>query len=84
MESPLCTLCGEKGGSVNHIVCECKKLDKREYEQRHDNVAKAVYWRLGEKYHLGKKHKWYEHAPDSVSENDWVKTTVRCEHTVRS
>ena len=39
VESPLCRLCGEKGESVNHIVCECKKLAQREYKQRHDNVA---------------------------------------------
>ena len=34
-KSPLCRLCGEKGESVNHIVCECKKLVQREYKQRH-------------------------------------------------
>ena len=33
VESPLCRLCGEKGESVNHIVCECKKLAQREYKQ---------------------------------------------------
>ncbi|CAH3188881.1 unnamed protein product [Porites lobata] len=45
-ESPLCRQCGE---SVNHIVCECKKLAQREYKQRHDNIAKVVYWKLCEK-----------------------------------
>ena len=64
MESPLCRLCGEKGESVNHIVCECKKLSQREYKQRRGNVATL---------HLEKKDRWYEHAPDSVSENDAVK-----------
>ena len=52
---------GEKGESVNHIVCECKKLAQREYKQRHDNVTKVVHWELCEKYHLEKKDKWYEH-----------------------
>ena len=84
MESPLCRLCGEKGESVTHIVCECKKLAQREYKQRHDNVAKVVHWKLCEKSHLEKKDKWYEHAPDSVSENEEVKllwdVNIQCDH----
>ena len=50
-----------------------KKLVQREYKQRHDNVAKVVHWKLCEKFLLEKKDKWYEDAPDSVSENDEVK-----------
>ena len=88
MESPLCRLCGEKGESVNHIVCECKKLAQREYKQRHANVAKVVHRKLSEKYHLEKKDKWYEHAPDSVSENDEVKllwdVNIQCDHIIEA
>ena len=88
VESPLCKVCGEKGESVNHIVCECKKLALREYKQRHDNVAKAVHWKLCEKYHLEKKDKWYEHALDSVSENDEVKAlwdvNIQCDHVIEA
>jgi len=73
VESPLCRLYGEKGESVSHIVCECKKLAQREYKERHDNVAKVVHSKLCEKYRLEKKDKWNEHTPDSVSENDEVK-----------
>ena len=73
VESSLCRLCGKKGEIVNHIVCECKKLAQREYKQRHDNVAKVVHWKLWENYYLEKKDKWYEHTPDSVSENNEVK-----------
>ena len=50
VESPLCRLCDEKGESVSHIVCECKKLSQRKYKQRHDNVAKVFHWKLCEKY----------------------------------
>ena len=88
MESPLCRLCGEKGESVNHIVCDCKKLAQREYKQRHENVAKVVHWKLCEKYHLEKKDKWYEHAPDSVSEHDEVKllrdVNIQCDHVTKA
>ena len=54
----------------------------------HDNVAKVVHWKLCEKYHLEKKDKWYEHAPDSVSENDEVKLlwdlNIQCDHVIES
>ena len=87
-ESPFCRLCGEKGESVNHIVCECKQAGPKGYKQRHDNVAKLVHWKLSEKYHLAKKDKWYEHAPDSVSENDEVKllsdVNIQCDHVIEA
>ena len=53
------------------IVSECKKLAQWEYKQWHDNTV--VHRKLCEKYHLEKNDKWYEHVPDSVSENDEVK-----------
>ena len=40
----------------------CKKLAQEEYKRRHDNVAKAVHWKLWEKYGLQRSEKWYEHT----------------------
>ena len=41
-----------------------------------------------EKYHLEKKDKWYEHAPDSVRENDEVKllwdVNIQCDHVIEA
>ena len=31
-ENPLCRMCGERGETVQHIICECKKLAQREYK----------------------------------------------------
>ena len=59
-----------------------EKLAQREYKQRHDNIAKVVRWKLYEKYHLGKKDKWYEHVSDSVSKNDEVKLLWVNEHSM--
>ena len=42
-ENPLCRMCGEKGETVQHIVCECKKLVQHEYKRRHNTVAKLVH-----------------------------------------
>ena len=63
-------------------VSATEKLTQREYKQRHDNIAKVVRWKLCEKYHLGKKDKWYEHVPDSVSKNDEVKLLWDNEHSM--
>ena len=41
-----------------------------------------------EKDHLEKEDKWYEHAPDSVSENDEVKllwdVNIQCDHVIEA
>ena len=44
VEFPLCKLRGEKGESVNHIVCECKKLTQREYKQFIDSSVRNIIW----------------------------------------
>ena len=56
-ESPLCRMCGERGETVQHIVCECSKLAQREYKRRHDNIAKFIHWMLCEKYGLNRTEK---------------------------
>jgi hypothetical protein len=43
-DSPLCRLCGKRGETIQHIMCECEKLAQKEYKRRHDNVAKKVHW----------------------------------------
>ena len=30
-------MCGERGETVQHIICECKKLAQREYKKRHNS-----------------------------------------------
>ena len=76
-ENPLCRMCGERGErcdeTVQHIICECKKLAQPEYNRRHDTVAKLVHWNLCEKHNLERKEKWYEHCPEGVVEDEDVK-----------
>ena len=50
-----------------------EKLAQREYKRRHDTVAKLVHWKLCEKYNLQRKEKGYEHCPERVVEDDYVK-----------
>ena len=39
LENPLCRMCGERGKTVQHIICECKTLAQREYNRTHVTVA---------------------------------------------
>ena len=50
-------------------MSECSKLAQRGYKRRHENVARMVHWKLGEKLNLEKSEKWYLHNPQTVSEN---------------
>ena len=45
-ENPLCRMCGERGKTVQHIICECIKLAQGEYKSIHDTIAKLVHWKL--------------------------------------
>ena len=51
-ESPLCSLCGKMGESVQHLVSGCEKLAQKEYKGLHDNVGKKVHWELCKKNEL--------------------------------
>ena len=44
--------------SVSHIACECKKLDQREFKQRHDTIAKVVISWSYEIMNIWKSYMW--------------------------
>ena len=58
LENLLCRMCGERGETVQHIICECKQLAQREYKKRHDIAAKLFQWKLCEKLNLERKGRW--------------------------
>ena len=70
LANPLCRFQGERGETVQHIICERKNLVQRECKRRPDTIAKLVHWKLCEKHNLEGKEKWYEHCPDRVVEDD--------------
>ena len=87
-ESPLCRMCGERGETVQHIVCECSKLAQREYKRRHDNIAKLIHWMLCEKYGRNRTEKWYEHCPEGVVEDENAKLlwdiNIQCDNVIEA
>ena len=42
----------------------------RRSTRRHDNLGKIVHWKLARKHNFEAGHKWYEHEPESVLENE--------------
>ena len=86
--SPLCRMCGNKGGTVQHIICECEMLAEKEYKRRHDNVDTRLHWDLCKKNRLKCNVKWYEHEPDSVVENDDIKLlwdfNIQCDNMIEA
>ena len=66
-------MCGAKGECVCHLLSECKMLAQKEYERRHDNMARIIHWKLCELDQLERKKKRYEHLPEGVVANDEVK-----------
>ena len=46
-----CRMCKEAGETVTHIICQCRKLDQKEYKRRQD-VARALHWELCKKNEL--------------------------------
>ena len=79
---------GERGETVQHIICECKNLAQLEYKRIQDTVAKLVHWKLYEKHNLERKEKWYEHCPEGVVEDDDVKLiwdiNIQCDNVIEA
>ena len=86
-ENPLCRMCGERGETVQHIICECKKLEQHKYKTRQDTTGKLVQ-KLYEKHNLERKGKWYKHCPELVKEDDDVKLiwdiNIQCDNVTKA
>ena len=72
---------------MQHLVCGCEKLAQREYERRHDNVAKKAQWDFC-KNGLEHTEKWYEHVPEGVVQNEEVKFLwdiyIQCDNVIEA
>ena len=64
----LCRMFRKVDESIDHIVSGCSRLAQKEYNRRHDNLGKIVYWKLARKCNFEAGDKWYEHEPASLRE----------------
>ena len=55
---------------IDHIVSGFSKLPQKAHKRRHDGLGKIVHWKLARKCNFEARDKWYEHEPESVSENE--------------
>ena len=76
----------KRGETVQHIICECKKLAQCEYKRRHDTVAKLVHWKLCEKHNFERKEKWDKYCPEGAVEDNDVKLiwdiNIQCDNPI--
>ena len=81
-------MCGNVDETVNHILSECNILAQREYRRRHGCVGRKIHWELCRKYGLAASERWYEHQPETVTENDSCKLlldfSIQTDHVIQA
>ena len=70
--SSLCRLCNRYDESIDHILSGCPELAKSEYIKRHNNDAAYMHWKILKHSNIKANDKWYEHQPETVTENEKV------------
>jgi len=70
--SPHCRLCNRCDESIDHILSGCPELVKTEYTKRHNNAAAYMHWKILKHYNIKANDKWYEHQPETATENEKV------------
>ena len=71
--SPLCRMCNKYDETIDHIVSGCPELAKTEYIHRHNKAAAYMHWKVCHNYNIQTSEKWYDHEPETVTENEDVK-----------
>ena len=65
-------MCNKYDETIDHIVSGCPELAKTEYIHRHDKAASYIYWKVCHNYNIKTSEKWYDHEPETVTENEDV------------
>ena len=61
---------------LDHIVSGCEVLAKTEYISRHNKAAAYLHWNVFQDHDMEVIDKWYEHMPQSVTQNEESKITI--------
>ena len=64
--SDICRLCGNEAETTFHILAGCDTLAKKEYLERHNNVAKYIHHSICKSYNFQTERKWHLHKPKEV------------------
>ena len=66
-----CRVCGKETEITFHILTGCDTLAKKEYLDRHNNIAKYIYLKYVNIL-ISKQKKWHLHQPTEVYMDDRV------------
>ena len=66
-ESDLCRICHKESETTFHILAGCDTLAKKEYLERHNNVAKYIHHEICKSYKFPTENKWHLHRPLEVT-----------------
>ena len=61
-----CRVCGKQTETTIHILAGCDTLAKKEYLDRHNNVAKYIHFEICKHYDIQTEKKWHLHRPTEV------------------
>ena len=61
-----CRICGQHSETTTHLLAGCEPLAKKEYLERHNNVARYVHHALCKSYDIQTENKWHLHNPTEV------------------
>ena len=68
-QNSICSLCGDRDETINHVISESSKFAQSEYNSRPNWVRKMIHWEFGKKFKFAHTNKWYMHNPESALEN---------------
>ena len=61
-----CRICGKETETTFHLLAGCDVLAKKEYLDRHNNVARYVHYSLCKTFGFQTEKKWHLHRPADV------------------
>ena len=61
-----CRVCGKESETTFHILAGCETLAKKEYLERHNNVARYIHHAICKAYNIQTESKWHLHRPTEV------------------
>ena len=70
--SPLCRIRHKHEETVDHIISGCPELAKTDYLERHNKAATYIHWKACQHHSIEVPERWYEHKPETVTENEEV------------
>ena len=64
-----CRICNKESETTFHILAGCEALAKKEYLERHNNVARYIHHALCQRLNIQTEAKWHLHHPTEVIMN---------------